>query len=158
GYTWLRGGKQGEYRYELVQDLRSQLLEEELRNRDRNEAVLALDREMQCYRKYLDLSPDEALARVQTAPPGEKKLLEHYAGSGWGVAQLYFRLSPQDLAALRAGQRLTFSAAPRSGEQSLPEDLARSVLQSLRDRRIVMRDDRFEVRDARSAPEGLPLS
>src|SRR5262249_37854865 len=32
GYTWLRSGTPGQYRYELVQDLRSQLLEEELRN------------------------------------------------------------------------------------------------------------------------------
>src|SRR5713226_8044083 len=31
-----------DYRYELVQDLRSQLLEEELRNRDRDAALLAL--------------------------------------------------------------------------------------------------------------------
>src|SRR5256885_10607203 len=63
GYTWLRSGKAGEYRYQLIQDLRSQLLEEELRNRDRNAALLALDREMERYRKYLGLSPDEALAR-----------------------------------------------------------------------------------------------
>ena len=33
GYTWLRSGTPGQYRYELVQDLRSQLLEEELRKR-----------------------------------------------------------------------------------------------------------------------------
>jgi hypothetical protein len=38
GYTWLRSGKSGAYRYELVQELRSQLLEEELRNRDRHAA------------------------------------------------------------------------------------------------------------------------
>src|SRR5205823_9420013 len=64
GYTWLRSRREGaEYRYELVQDLKSQLLDEELRNRDRNAALLALDREMSRYRKYLDLSPDEALAR-----------------------------------------------------------------------------------------------
>ena len=31
GYTWLRSGTPGQYRYELAQDLRSQLLEEELR-------------------------------------------------------------------------------------------------------------------------------
>src|SRR5262249_8299406 len=37
GYTWIRSGNAGEYKYELVQDLRSQLLEEELRNQDRNE-------------------------------------------------------------------------------------------------------------------------
>ena len=68
GYTWLRSRQAtddrrqatGEgvgpntqhrtpnagYRYELVQDLRSQLLEEELRNRDLNAALLALDAQM----------------------------------------------------------------------------------------------------------------
>src|SRR5437879_1708598 len=56
------------YRYELVQDLRSQLLEEELRNRDRNAALLALEREIEKFRPYLDLSPDAALARSRTAP------------------------------------------------------------------------------------------
>src|SRR5207245_2160024 len=60
GYTWLRSKKEGgEYRYELVQDLKSQLLEEELRNRDRNAALLALNAEIERYRPYLDLSPDE---------------------------------------------------------------------------------------------------
>jgi hypothetical protein len=151
-------GSRGEaaYRYELVQDLRSQLLEEELRSRDRNAALLALDSEMNRYRQYLALSPDEALARARTAPPAEKTLLEHFAGSGWGVAQLYFRLTPRDLAALRAGQRVAFSAEPQPGEQSLPPDLARGVLQSLRDTRVVWRDGQAQVRAAGAAPEGLP--
>src|SRR4029077_12349585 len=61
GYTWLRSGTPGQYRYELVQDLRPQLLEEELRNRDRNAALLAMEREIERYRPYLSLSPDEAL-------------------------------------------------------------------------------------------------
>src|SRR5438309_3492452 len=92
GYTWLRSrqalgvGRQAlgdnagdpnaqrptpnaSYRYDLVQDLRSQLLEEELRNRDRNAAFIALEQEIQRYRPYLDLSPDDALARAKTAPP-----------------------------------------------------------------------------------------
>src|SRR5205823_6039772 len=60
GYNWLRSGAAGGYRYELQQDLRSQLLEEELRSRDRNAALLALDREMERYRPYLVLSPEEA--------------------------------------------------------------------------------------------------
>src|SRR5260370_540879 len=59
GYTWLRSGTPGQYRYELVQDLRSQLLEEELRNRDKNAALLALEQELEKYRPYLDLTPDE---------------------------------------------------------------------------------------------------
>src|SRR5207249_7925662 len=59
GYTWLRSKREGgEYRYELVQDLRSQLLEEELRNRDRDAALISLGGEMERYRPYLSLSPD----------------------------------------------------------------------------------------------------
>jgi RNA polymerase sigma-70 factor (ECF subfamily) len=140
GYTWLRSatgsGSNGRYRYELVQDLRSQLLEEELRNRDRNTALLVLEREIQRYRPYLDLSPDEALARAKTAPPEEKKLLEKLAGHGWGPIQLYCRLSPQDLSALRAGEKLTFTTTPKPGERSLAADLARGVIQTYRDWRV----------------------
>jgi hypothetical protein len=181
GYTWLRtglpspsggkaaGGEQspplpaGEgaggrgYRYELVQDLRSQLLEEELRNRDRNAAVLALDSEMERYRGYRDLSPDEVLARARTAPPGEKALLENLSKYGWGPIQMYFRLSPQDLAALRAGEELTFSADPQPGEQPLPPEVARGVLQSLRDWRVGNRDGRLKVGNEQEIPDGLPL-
>src|SRR5262249_53331985 len=76
GYTWLRSGKPGEYHYELVQDLKSQLLEEELRNRDRNEALLALEKEIEQYRPYMDLTPDEALARSESASAREKALLK----------------------------------------------------------------------------------
>src|SRR5207253_353331 len=112
GYTWLRSGTPGQYRYELVQDLRSQLLEEELRNRDRNAALLALEREIDRFRPYLELSPDEALARAKNAPPEEKPLLERFADRGWGPIQMYFRLSPNDLTAIRAGQWLIFSAEP----------------------------------------------
>src|SRR5206468_5021418 len=79
GYSWLRSVTPGQYRYELVQDLRSQLLEEELRNRDRSAALLALEQEIERYRPYLDLSPDEALERAKTAPPEQKKLLERFA-------------------------------------------------------------------------------
>jgi RNA polymerase sigma-70 factor, ECF subfamily len=138
GYTWLRSKREGgEYRYELVQNLRSQLLEEELRNRDRNAALLALDREMQKYGPYLNLSPDEALTRLQTTAPDEKKLLEQLAGAGWGPIQLYFRLSTQEQAALRAGQELRFSPEPKPGESLLPADVARGVLQARREGRFV---------------------
>ena len=123
GYTWLRSGTPDQYRYELVQDLRSQLLEEELRNRDRNAALVALEREIERYRPYLDLSPDEALARSRSAPAEEKHLLERLAGYGWGPIQIYFRLSSQELAALRAGQELTFSAEPGTREPCARHDV-----------------------------------
>jgi Putative zinc-finger len=151
GYAWLRSGKQGEYKYELVQDLRSQLLEEELRNRDRNTALLALEQELEQYRPYLRLTPDEILARVKTAPPSEKKLLENLSGLGYGPIHMYFRLSPRDLAAIRAGQWLAFSAGPQPGEpplprvpfsvfapgeRPLPPEVARGILQSWRGEHI----------------------
>jgi hypothetical protein len=153
GYTWLRSGKEKEFRYELVQDLRSQLAEEELRNRDRHAALVALDREIARYRRYLLLSPDEARARAKSAEPSEKRLLEALGGYGWGPVQLYFRLSPGDLSALRAGQTLVFSAEPGPGEHRLPQDLARGVLQSMRDWRLYKRDDAFHVNDAAHATE-----
>jgi hypothetical protein len=173
GYTWLRsglpspsgGGAGGRgFRYELVQDLRSQLLEEELRNRARNEALLALDREIQRYRPYLALSPDEALARSKSAPPEQKKLLENLADRGWGAIQMYFRLAPRDLDTLRARQPLNFAQDPHPGDQLqppdqlLPPDIARGVLESLRAARI--RDDRggqggVIIREARDLPDGV---
>jgi RNA polymerase sigma-70 factor (ECF subfamily) len=159
GYAWVRSRKEGgEYRYELVQDLRSQLLEEELRNRDRNAALLALDAEMQRYQKYLGLSPDEARARAQTASPEEKKLLERYAGAGWPPAHLYFQLSSNDLNQLRAGKSLVYSAEQCQPwhDRPLPPELWRGTLQCQR-RYIVERDGRFDLPDVdkRDGSEGV---
>jgi hypothetical protein len=162
GYAWIRSGKAGEYKYELVQDLRSQLLEEELRNRDRNAALLSLEREIERFRPYLALSPDEVVARVKTAPPAEKKLLEKLGGGGprsglgWGPIQMYFRLSAQEKAALRAGEKLYFSEGPRPGERPLPPDVARGVLQSWRFERALKIPDGFRVTDA-DDPDGIPI-
>jgi RNA polymerase sigma-70 factor (ECF subfamily) len=166
GYLWLRSRTSGEYRYELVQDLRSQLLEEELRNRDRHAALLALEREVERYRPYLHLSPDEALARARSGARGglsreqaeEKKRLEQLGGAGWGPIQIYFRLSSQELADLCAGKRLAFAAIPRGDERSLPPDVARGALQALRELRAFRAGGGWSVGAAKSAPEGVPLT
>jgi hypothetical protein len=156
GYTWLRSGTPGMYRYELVQDLKSQLWEEEMRNQDNRDALLDVDGEMSQYRSYLNLSPDQALARAASASPEEKQRLAYLAGKGWGPAQLYFRLSPAELAELRAGQTLTFSASPGPGEQPLPPDMARDVLASLRDYRIARHGDSFDAAPDRYLANGQP--
>jgi hypothetical protein len=159
GYTWLRSGKQSEYRYELVQDLRSQLLEEELRNRDRNAAMLALDHEVERYRPYLDLSPDEALARSKTAPPAQKRLLERVAGQGWAGLQLYFRLSHGEMQALRGGRDLWYHSVPRPGQQPLPPAVSRRALESLRDYRMLkLPGAGFGFTTDLTAPGALPLA
>lgn len=144
------------YRYELEQDLRSQLLEEELRTRDRNAALLALDQEMGRYRGYLGLTPEEARARAATARDGEKELLTKLGGKPWGALQLYSRLTPADLAALREGQTVTFSVAPQPGERLLPPEMAKSVLEPWSDWRMLVRDGRMKHGIAAELPEGLP--
>jgi RNA polymerase sigma-70 factor, ECF subfamily len=159
GYTWLRSGRLGEYRYELVQDLKSQLLEEELRNRDRNEALLALEREMERYRPYLGLWPEEALARASGAGPEDKQLLEKLGRYGWGAIQMYFRLSPPQLAALRAGEKLWFRPEPEPGFQPLPADLERGIFQCQTNHRLVRSaEGRLDSRSVEDAPDGLPVT
>jgi RNA polymerase sigma-70 factor (ECF subfamily) len=159
GYAWTRSQREGgEYRYELVQDLRSQLLEEELRNRDRNAALVALEREIDRYRPYLGLSPNEALAREQRASESEKPLLEKYAGVGWAPIQIYFRLSPQDLALVRSGQELIFTEDPKPGERLLPADLKRGVLECNRHYRIIRQADRLDVTGDANDPKAVPLA
>jgi hypothetical protein len=121
---------------------------------------------MQRFRPYLGLSPDEALAKVKTASPAEKPLLEKLSGDGWGPIQMYFRLSPRDVAALRSGQGLSFAQEPRPADhrpadQLLPPELARGVLQSGRDIRV--RDDRSRGGrlvpvTLKEAPDGLPMA
>jgi RNA polymerase sigma-70 factor, ECF subfamily len=166
GYTWVRSTRNGQYRYELMQDLRSQLLEEELRNRDRNATLIALEREIERYRPYLALSPDEALARAKTAPPAEKPLLEKLASYGWGPVNLYYQLSRSELEALRAGQTLKYASRPLHGEQPLSPSVARGVLQSQREPRLKVfkwdppldgRDEMIAHTDAND-PEGRPLT
>jgi RNA polymerase sigma-70 factor, ECF subfamily len=182
GYTWLRsrqglgvrGRGLGEgppdsnaqrptpnasYCYELVQDLRSQLLEEELRNRDRSAALLALNADIERYRPYLGLSPEEALARAKSASAEDKALLEKLGKYGWGPIQLYFRLSPQEQTAVRAGQELRFRAEPEPGDRQLPPDLERGILACQVKHRLVRRKDGgLDGRSAEDAPDALPLT
>lgn len=130
-YTWDRQGEEGAYTYRLKQSLKAQLLEEELRNRDRNEALLGLDREMEKYKPYLNLTPEEAKKRAESATGEEKRILDNLAGSGWGPAQLYNSLSPQDLDALRNGQPVVFSNNPRPGELALPPQMMSGMFSAM---------------------------
>src|SRR5205823_6802285 len=102
--------------------------------------LLDLENQIDRCRPYLGLSAAEALARSKTAGAAEKKLLEDYASWGWGPLQLYAQLSPQDQAALRAGQTISFSGDPhriaRDGARPFPPELERGVLQSMRDVRV----------------------
>jgi hypothetical protein len=158
GYAWTRSGKAGEYKYELFQDLKSQLVEEELRERDRHTALLALAKEMERYRPYLSLSPDEALARSKTVSGAEKRFLERFGRMGWGPVQMYFRLSSQEQAMLRGGQTLIFSDEPKPGERQLPRDLSRGVMQCLRHWNLVKGPRGAGLTPDLTDPRGKPIA
>src|SRR5262249_15105907 len=120
----------------------------------------------QRYRPYLDLSPDEALARSKTAPAAEKKLLENLAGYGWGPIQLYFRLSRDEQAELLAKGELRFSSGELRtaaniplGDRQLPAEIGRGVLQSLRNWRLPKNESGFGlIFDPEKAPGSPPPS
>ncbi len=127
GYAWSRAGEEGAYRYELTQDLRSRLAEEELRNRDQAEALLALDAEMEKYRPYLELPFDQLKHRWKER--GERQLFPVIFG-GWGGMQLYHRLTPGERAALLSGQDLTFRDNHADPDRSLPAEWQPALLAS----------------------------
>jgi hypothetical protein len=134
GYTWLRSKKEDQYRYELAQDLRSQLAEEELRNRDTSAALLALDREMEAYRPYLALSFDQLSALYSKAKEPERLRLQKITQmGGWGGMQLYFRLTPAERAALLSGRKLLFSLDAPDPDRRLEADWVHVILQSQAD-------------------------
>jgi hypothetical protein len=108
GYMWARAGEPGAYRYELMQDLRAQLAEEELRLQDLNAALLALDAEMATYHPFLGLTPAQLREKAEAAKGKEQRRLWEMSFL-WGGLQVYSRLTPGQIAALRAGDELWFA-------------------------------------------------
>src|SRR5438105_2262050 len=83
---------------------RSPLAEEELRNRDQRRALMAVDREMQTFHPYLEMSLDELKARYAKATDAERERLRKLVESGgWVGVQLYERLTSSQRAELLGG-------------------------------------------------------
>src|SRR4051794_10258601 len=59
GCPWVRSSRDGEYRYELDQNLRSQLAEEERREADLHAALLQVDEQMAAFAPLLDMPVDQ---------------------------------------------------------------------------------------------------
>jgi hypothetical protein len=153
GYTWSRSKRGDGYHYELVQDLRSQLAEEALRQQDMSAALLALDRAVQAYRPYLGLSDDEMKARLEHATGDERERLAKLIDGGWVGVKLYNRLTPAERAALLTGQPLIFSPdavqpdrrIPPEWVQPLSHDLSGSVEAKLSLSGVTLQLDRADL-------------
>lgn len=133
GFTWERSGEENQWRYKLSEPLKVRILEEELRNKDRNDALLALDREMEAFKDLLGLSPEEARAQEEGAiDPKKKERLKMLGGIGWGPAQLYNGLSSDERDSLLSGKKLWFNGDGKGGSMALPANMRDTVLKSLR--------------------------
>jgi hypothetical protein len=129
GYFWLRSGHEGEYRYELDQDLKAQLAEDEMRRRDQDAALVAMDKQAQTFGPYQDLTFEEFHNRWDRLPQSQQNsLFNCVANGGWGGMQLYRRLGPRDQAALLAGQQLIFRPDAPNPERRLSPEFAHRAL------------------------------
>lgn len=136
GFQWQREGEQGAYRYTLTQSLRSQLLEEEARNQDQDEAIIALDRAMDRYRPIRGLDTTGVRALVDGMKPKDAIQLFPLTTGGWLPANLYFGLSAEEMQTLRSGQPLNFSMSPEDGQAALPAALRPEILKAFDEVRI----------------------
>lgn len=128
---WERSGSDGAYAYRLGQSLRARVEEEEQRNRDLNAALLALDREMEAYRPYLGMTPQQLSAAAQRARGPEKERLERLVRhGGWGGLQAYSRLTPPERLALRTGGVVELSLDAEAPERRIPAEWRDPLLQS----------------------------
>ena len=103
GFVWLRSGEEGHYRYQLWQNVRGQLAEEEMRNKDRDEALIDLDSKMANYK------PDKRFPE-------------------WGALQLYNQFSPTDFAALRRGEEIAFAGWDKRGARPMPAEINKHIV------------------------------
>lgn len=134
GYMFARSGEPNAYKYELQQDLRSQLAEDELRNRDIHQALLDLDEKMAAFRPYLQQDLDALIARVERNKDGKDaeaaRLFRFVKGGGWGPAQVYFRLTAAERGLLLGGQQLRLTLDDPNPDRRLPAEWKTSLLKS----------------------------
>lgn len=157
-FTWERNGEEGDFSYRLKQPLAAALLEEELRNKDQNEALLALDREMAAIRNLMNLSPEEARQRALNTEGPEHQRLQTVAGIGRAPAQLYGQLSPEDMTALRDGNYLNFSSQPDAGGRSISPEMSASILQSFPTARVLPHGGLTSNAQGDDLKNGIPLT
>jgi len=124
GFAWIRKGEEGSYEYELTQTLRSQLLEEGLKEKDQEEMLLTIDRDMERFRKYRGMSFEQINA-IKMTRDNFRELSQLRMG-GIVAINLFFGLSQSEMATLRTGQPLKLNLMGRDAS-ILPPTVLKGV-------------------------------
>jgi hypothetical protein len=163
GYYWSRSEREGEYRYELTQDLRSQLAEEQLRSRDMDAALLALDARMTSYGAELNLPHGEVVRRWEAAKGKEKERLDRFMYNSWVAVQVYNRMTPAQRSALARGEKLTFDPKAQDPSLRLPQELRGPLLDAsslrlevINGQESIAASGRGDGRPLSALPEAMP--
>lgn len=121
GFFWGRVGEEGSYKYDLEQDLRAQLAEEEMRRRDLDAALLQLDDTMGRFRPYVNLDLKELEAAAARAKGPEKERIQQFLNKRAPIL-VYHHLSPADRAGLLNGQMVRFVRDSADPDHRLPQE------------------------------------
>ena len=128
GFTWRRLGDEDRFRYELAQELRAQLAEEELRNQDVNAAIASLGDAMEVYRPHVGKTLAQLKQEAEKANGQEARLLWKMAGPELAGVQVYNNLSAEQRSELFKGQPLTFSPESQNPALRLPQAWSQNIL------------------------------
>ena len=123
GFSWRRTSETGPFEYELYQDVGAQLMEGELRNKDRDEALRAIDRVMETYRPHLNKTRDQLLQEAEKTSDQDRADRISLSLGLLPPIKLYSGLTPEQTEALYAGQEIRFREKPEEGDLPLPAAL-----------------------------------
>jgi hypothetical protein len=111
---------------------------------------------MQALRPYLEMTPAQIQAKAEAVTaPEEQEQLRKLATFGWGALQMYFRLSPEEMLALRSEQLLLYSSQPEAKDRPLPAELRLPILEVFSaDHRLWRQGDSHGLGPPSSVPVG----
>ncbi len=140
GFEWRRTGQEPQFSYELTQSLSRQLLEESLRQQDRDAMLVKIEEEVRGFQKLLELSPEQRTTRRESLREKigkDRAAFDEWLKLGWldqgaeTTLPRFLQLSPDELSRIRSGQTYEWDLMPGS---TLSPELQRQADAAFRDR------------------------
>ena len=160
GYKWMRYGEEGAFYYRLTQPMRSRMDEEEMRSRDDNAALLALDAEMKRKRAEAEaLDAQIATAEHSPKPQSKEERVEREARIAALKAEkaqqknspmvtAYDQLTPADQVAMRGGAEIALDPDDLQPDRQVAPELQKQLCVGFPDIYINDRSDNWLSFDA----------